>query len=140
MIEPRIAKREATTLVGMCHRAGTGQGTVALWRRFMPRRGEIVGRVGEDLVSMRVFHDGAEPLTMRTPFDEWAAVEADEESRGAVPLGARTGQVNSSVIPSDTMATQVRAVSRRRPSTMAPRASRRRRGARERSGSREVVS
>lgn len=90
MEEPRIAERAPTMLVGVCHRAGEAHGgTVALWRRFMPRRAEIAGRVGEDLVSMRVFHQDGEPLTSQTPFDEWAAVEvaAEDGSEPAAPEG-----------------------------------------------------
>ena len=90
-MEPRIETREETSLIGIRqHGTSGGEGTAALWRRFMPRREEINARVGSDLISMRVYlRSASEPLTQTTPFDEWAAVEvshAEEVPAGMEPF------------------------------------------------------
>lgn len=76
----RIETLDEKTLVGIClPRATSDEGTAGLWRRLMPRLGEINARVGSNLISMRVYRrsDG-EPLTPSTPFDEWAAAEVSD--------------------------------------------------------------
>jgi AraC family transcriptional regulator len=76
MMEPRMETRAATTLIGMHNRAGSEGTTSDLWRRFLPRRSEIRGRVDDNRISMRVFHRADdEPLGQQTPVDEWAVVE-----------------------------------------------------------------
>lgn len=63
--------------------------TVSLWRTFMPRRGEIVGRVSTSYVSMRVHlkpgMSVAEMFAPDTEFQKWAAVEVTGGT--AVPDG-----------------------------------------------------
>jgi len=85
-MDPRIETRARTVLVGMFRPVATdGEGTPELWRRFMPRRGEVAAR-GPELIAMRVFHRTRdEPLTHATPFDEWAAVEVSADA--GVPAG-----------------------------------------------------
>jgi hypothetical protein len=63
-----------------------GDRTTELWRRFMPRRYEIKGRMDSSFISMQIFGDGPSPLvTPEAPFAKWAAVQVTNHDR--VPEG-----------------------------------------------------
>lgn len=90
-MEPRLATLPPTRLVGMRLRMTlAGDRTPELWRRFMPCRREVRGRVEGRYISMAVRDPdprGERPglLPMDEPFDRWAAVEV--EGDGGVPEG-----------------------------------------------------
>lgn len=92
-MKPRFENQNARHLVGICRRKGAGtESTADLWKEFMPRRREIKNRVNSDLISMRVFYrSNDDPLTRKTPFDEWVAVEVSETI--AVPGGMESYRV-----------------------------------------------
>ncbi|MDW7695862.1 GyrI-like domain-containing protein [Flammeovirgaceae bacterium SG7u.111] len=54
--------------------------TAELWRSFMPHRNEVKNQVGTDLISMQVYEEGLEYLsvTPTTEFEKWAATEVSE--------------------------------------------------------------
>ncbi|MBK7212391.1 MAG: GyrI-like domain-containing protein [Bacteroidales bacterium] len=56
--------------------------TFELWRSFMPKRNEILNRVGSDLISMQVFPNLPDFRNFNPgqEFDKWAAVEVSDFS------------------------------------------------------------
>ena len=86
-MEPRIEILESKKLVGMRMKMTFSDNkTGELWRQFMPRRGEVQGRLSSGFISMQIYDDlddrGFRP---ETSFEKWAAVEVDPQQR--VPDG-----------------------------------------------------
>jgi len=76
-MESRIEFIEARKLVGVSRQMTLANDeTVALWRTFMPRRGEINNRTSGDYISMQVYDRIAgDPFSPTTYFEKWAVVE-----------------------------------------------------------------
>jgi AraC family transcriptional regulator len=90
-MQPRFETLAPTPLVGLRARMTlAADRSPELWRRFMPRRHEVPGRVEGRYISMAVRDrvSGADPsglLPVDTPFDRWVAVEVN--AAGGVPEG-----------------------------------------------------
>jgi len=89
--QPRLETLPPTPLVGMRARMTlAAEESPELWRRFMPRRHEIPGRVEGHSISMAVRDPASGPdpsglLSADTPLHRWAAVEVHQA--GEVPPG-----------------------------------------------------
>jgi len=87
-IQPEIRTISSFRLIGMSHRQSLVQNTTAtLWKRFMPRRGELRSVNPGVLYSLEVY-DGPDYFTAFDPareFTKWAAVEVGKEE--TVPDG-----------------------------------------------------
>ena len=68
----RIETIEPKILVGMSQQMSLAENqTMALWKRFMPRRGEIVNRATNDYVSVQVYDPAAgDPPSPATLFEK----------------------------------------------------------------------
>jgi AraC family transcriptional regulator len=81
-IEPQIRILPTRIFAGICLRmtfADYQPGEV--WKKLMPRRGEIGSRVGTDLYSIEVFPKGfLENYSGDAPFEKWAAVEVASDA------------------------------------------------------------
>lgn len=86
-MECKIVDLPSKTLVGMRQRMSLAADTTAeLWRRFMPRRGEIGNRATTDYLSMQVYNgSGNGPISPQTEFEKWAVVEVLSDN--AIPDG-----------------------------------------------------
>ena len=78
--EPRIEMVAGKKLVGQKIRMSYSENrTFELWRRFMPRRGEIAAKTGPELYSLEVydahFFNDYHPAK---EFEKWAAVEVTD--------------------------------------------------------------
>ncbi len=82
IIEPKI-------LLGMSQRMTLSDNqTKSLWKRFMPRRGEVLNRATNDYVSMQVYDPAAGAWFLPTTvFEKWAVVEV--RSCDSIPEGMR---------------------------------------------------
>ena len=85
-IQPEIRTIPSFRLIGMSQRQSLVQNTTAaLWKRFMPRRGELQSVSDGVLYSLEVY-DGLDHFAVFDPareFTKWAAVEVEEQE--AVP-------------------------------------------------------
>lgn len=86
-MKPRFDYSDTRKLVGVCQKdVHRPNDTATIWKKFMPRRGEINNRLNSNYISMRVFQRLADdPLTHQTAYDEWAAVEVSEAAD--IPAG-----------------------------------------------------
>jgi AraC family transcriptional regulator len=87
----RIESIPPKLLIGMCRRMTIADDqTFALWSSFMPRRREITGAVGPDLISMQIFERGLDvtAFSSETPVEKWAAVEVTDFT--TIPAGMKT--------------------------------------------------
>ena len=84
---PQIKTIESTQLVGVHAQMTLAEdATPMLWRSFMPRRGEVVGRTSDTYLSLRRYTAfGPEMFAPDTPFEKWAAVAVHDDS--PVPEG-----------------------------------------------------
>lgn len=88
---PQITQRTAylneTRLIGMSMVLSLDNNTTAaLWQGFMPRLGEIEGRLNEDLMSVAVYPPTYfQAFDYATPFEKIAAVEVAKSAE--IPLG-----------------------------------------------------
>ena len=87
MKPPRIEQLNPKKLIGMHMTMSLAENkTAALWRSFMPRRNEVVGRTSTDYISMQVYGASlASPFSPTTMFEKWAVVEV--ESFDNIPEG-----------------------------------------------------
>lgn len=86
-MQPRIETVAPKRLVGVHLRMSRAENrTSELWRRFMPRRGEVSNRTDASCISMQV-HDGdpKELFSPTTQFEKWAVVEVF--TYGRIPDG-----------------------------------------------------
>jgi len=61
---------------------------MALWKRFMPRRGEVLSRATDDYISMQDYDAAADDLfSPTTVFEKWAVVEV--RACDSIPEGMR---------------------------------------------------
>ena len=83
----RLESDGRRTLVGLRATMSIAEdATAALFRRFMPRRGELTGRVGDGTHCVRVHPGpGPEAFAPTTRFEKWAAVRVDDDA--PVPEG-----------------------------------------------------
>ena len=69
--------------------------TPDLWRAFMPRRKEVVGRVSDEYMSMQVYPNGPQQIADPTAnFTKWAVVEVqdhDHQPEGMAPYVLQGG-------------------------------------------------
>jgi AraC family transcriptional regulator len=81
-VEPKIIELAETHLVGMhSDMSRSADSTPALWRSFMPRRGEVSQRSNSNFISMQVFPQGpAQVADPEATFTKWAAVEVSADS------------------------------------------------------------
>jgi AraC family transcriptional regulator len=86
-MEPRIVNLPETKLIGISMKMTLAQNkTAELWRQFMPQREEVNNRANSKFVSMQVFESAqADPFSLETPFEKWAAVEVTDQD--IVPQG-----------------------------------------------------
>jgi AraC family transcriptional regulator len=84
--EPRFVEREPGRLVGMRVTMSVADNrTGELWRRFMPRRGEVAAR-GAERYSVEVYPAGYfHHFDPAAPFEKWAALPVDDDA--TVPDG-----------------------------------------------------
>ncbi len=87
-MEPRIEVIESKKLIGMHITMSLSDNkTAQLWQKFMPGRGEVVGRLNSKYISMQVYNDDvdAKLFSPETMFDKWAAVEVENSNN--IPEG-----------------------------------------------------
>lgn len=84
---PRIETVAAKKLVGVRARMSLAQdATPALWRSFMPRRGEVVPRASTDYISLRTYETlGPKLFDPTQEFEKWATVEVVDDNN--IPAG-----------------------------------------------------
>lgn len=87
MLVPEIKKIEAKKFVGMwVNMSIQNNRTIELFKKFMPRRKEIMNSVSEDVYDLRIFppnyYDQFSPIL---EFTKWAAIEVSEV--GEIPNG-----------------------------------------------------
>ena len=79
-MHPKIIELQPKLLVGMnLSMSFTDNRTGELWQSFMPRRGEIRHRIGNEFFSLQNYSDtGAHPSSPNVHFVKWAAVEVSQ--------------------------------------------------------------
>jgi len=89
MKEPRIVEITPKKLIGMRIVTSLAEdGTISMWKQFMPRRNEITNKVKDHkFYSVQVFdkNQKIESFTPQTKFEKWATVEVT--SFGNIPDG-----------------------------------------------------
>jgi AraC family transcriptional regulator len=76
-MNPRIETLPPQKLVGLqTNMSLADDKTVWLWQTFMPRRGEIVNRIGSHFINMQVYGEDLnfETFNAHTVFQKWASV------------------------------------------------------------------
>jgi len=86
-MQPRLEILQPKILVGMQQKMSlAADATAELWRRFMPRRGEVKNRVTDEYISMQVYSGpGDKEFNPETEIEKWAAVEV--ANHDSVPDG-----------------------------------------------------
>ncbi len=79
-MEYRIEQLQEKKLIGKRMTMSFAANTTAdLWKSFMPRRHEIVNRLGNVLYSMQIYPENFfENFNPMTPFEKWAAIEVSD--------------------------------------------------------------
>lgn len=90
-MEPRIEQLAEKLLVGM-HQSMSyaNNSTPELWRRFMPRKKEIVNSLDSNLYSIQFYPPGSGPMSgdPGSIFEKWAAIEVS--AAASLPEGMET--------------------------------------------------
>jgi AraC family transcriptional regulator len=91
--EPLITEDAGRFLVGMCQRMAISEMTTsALWKRFMPRRGEVTGRKSVELISATEYpEDYFTVFNPHKPFVKWAGAEVMEVDQ--IPPGMQALEI-----------------------------------------------
>lgn len=80
-MQPRIETLTAKKLIGKYISMSIAENkTQQLWKSFMPRRNEIVGRINADMISMQVYGDSFNfnDFDFHATFNKWAAAEVSD--------------------------------------------------------------
>jgi AraC family transcriptional regulator len=75
---PNIQLHPAITLMGNRQEMTFGHDlSVVMWQRFMPRRHDIINKLGEDLYSVQIYPEGFD-FGLHTYFTKWATAPVNE--------------------------------------------------------------
>lgn len=76
MIKPEIKTLKEKKLIGIhINMSLNNNRTMELWKKFMPRKKEILNNISEDLISMQVYDNGIILGDVNQSFEKWATKE-----------------------------------------------------------------